>query len=137
EHLEQTKNHAKRLEQICEQLDVTPKGKKCQAAEGLIEEGKELIEEDAEAAITDAGLIAAAQKVEHYEIASYGCARTWAEQLGLDDAAELFRQTLEEEKATDEKLTEVAEQMVNQRAEAAGNGEADDEEEAVAAAPRG
>ena len=81
EHLEQTKNHAKRLEQICEQLDVTPKGKKCQAAEGLIEEGKELIEEDAEAAVMDAGLICAAQKVEHYEMATYGCARTWAEQL--------------------------------------------------------
>ena len=118
EHLEQTKNHAKRLEQICEQLDVTPKGKKCQAAEGLIEEGKELIEEDAEAAVTDAGLICAAQKVEHYEIATYGCVRTWAEQLGLHDVAQLLQETLDEEKETNEKLTQLAESMVNQEAAA-------------------
>ena len=118
EHLEQTKNHAKRLEQICEQLDVNPKGKKCKAAEGLIEEGKELIEEDAEPAVMDAGLICAAQKVEHYEMAAYGCARTWAEQLGLHDVAQLLRETLDEEKETNEKLTQIAESMVNQEAAA-------------------
>jgi len=118
EHLEQTKNHAKRLEQICEQLDVTPKGKKCKAAEGLIEDGKELIEEDAEAAVMDAGLICAAQKVEHYEMATYGCARTWAEQLGLHDVAQLLQETLDEEKETNEKLTQIAESMVNQEAAA-------------------
>ena len=92
---------------ICEQLEVTPKGKKCEAMEGLIEEGKELMEEDAEPDVLDAGLIAAAQKVEHYEIASYGSARTWAELLGLDEAVELLQETLDEEKETDEKLTQL------------------------------
>jgi ferritin-like metal-binding protein YciE len=116
EHLEQTRHQAERIEQICEQLGVNPKGKKCAAMEGLIEEGKELMEEDAEPAVLDAGLIAAAQKVEHYEMASYGCARTWAEQLGLDSAARLLEETFEEEKATDEKLTELAEQSVNTEA---------------------
>jgi ferritin-like metal-binding protein YciE len=119
EHLEQTRQHAERLEQICEQLDVTPKGKQCVAIEGLIEEGKELMEEDAAPAVLDAGLIAGAQKVEHYEMASYGSARAWAEQLGMNDVAQLLQQTLDEEKATDAKLTQLAEQMVNQQAEAA------------------
>src|SRR5262245_52552076 len=96
EHLEQTREHARRLEQICEQLGVTPKGKKCAAIEGLVEEGKELMSQDAEPAVMDAGLIAAGQKVEHYEMACYGCARTWAEQLGMHDAAGLLQQTLEE-----------------------------------------
>jgi ferritin-like metal-binding protein YciE len=127
EHLEQTRGQAERLERICEQLGVTPRGKKCVAMEGLIEEGKELMQEDMEPAVLDAALIAAAQKVEHYEIAAYGTAREWAEQLGLDDAAELLQETLDEEKATDEKLTELARQKVNQEAEqgqatSAGNG---------------
>ena len=87
--------------------------------EGLIEEGKELMEEDMEPAVLDAALIAAAQKVEHYEMAGYGTVRTWAEQLGLRQVASLLQQTLAEEKATDEKLTELAKQMVNQRAETA------------------
>src|SRR6202008_3979266 len=86
EHLEQTRGQVQRLEKACEQLGVTPKGKKCAAMEGLVEEGKELLEEDAAPGVLDAGLIAAAQKVEHYEIASYGSARTWAEQLGLGEA---------------------------------------------------
>ena len=129
EHLEQTRGHVERLEQICEQLGVTPKGKKCAAMEGLVEEGKELLEEDAGPSVLDAGLIAAAQKVEHYEIASYGSARTWAELLGLEDAVELLQQTLDEEKATDEKLTQLAETTVNEEAEA---GDEDDEP-----APRG
>ncbi len=117
EHLEQTRNQAARLEQVCEQLGVTPKGKKCVAMEGLIQEGKELLEEDAEPGVLDAGLIAAAQKVEHYESASYGSARTWAEQLGFDEAVALLQETLDEEKETDEKLTRLAEEMVNQEAE--------------------
>ncbi len=123
EHLEQTREHARRLEQICEQLNVTPKGKKCTAIEGLIEEGKELMSQDAEPVVMDAGLIAAGQKVEHYEMAGYGCVRTWAEQLGLHDVAGTLQQTLDEEKATDEKLTHLAEDMVNQQAEVgAGQG---------------
>jgi ferritin-like metal-binding protein YciE len=118
EHLEETRGHVTRIEQVCEYLSVSPKGKKCVAMEGLIEEGKELMEEDAEAGVLDAGLIAAAQKVEHYEIASYGSARTWAEQLGLDKAVRLLQQTLDEEKATDEKLTQLALEAVNEEAEA-------------------
>lgn len=127
-HLEETRGQAERLERICEQLGVTPKGKKCAAMEGLVEEGKEVMEEDMEPAVRDAALIAAAQKVEHYEIAAYGTAREWAEQLGLADAAELLQETLDEEKATDEKLTELARQEVNQKAE--------DGEEEEPAAPR-
>lgn len=125
ELLEQTRNHVKRLEQICAGLDVSPKGKMCVGLEGLVEEGKELIDQEAEPAVLDAGLIAAAQKVEHYEMASYGCARTWAEQLGLTGAAELLQQTFEDEKATDEKLSQLAEQMVNAaaaEAESSANG---------------
>src|SRR4051794_8556907 len=109
EHLEQTRGQVERLERICELLEVSPKGKKCAGMEGLIDEGKEIMEEDAEESVLDAGLIAAAQKVEHYEIASYGTARTWAEQLGLTEVAELLQQTLDEEKETDEKLTRLAE----------------------------
>jgi ferritin-like metal-binding protein YciE len=127
EHLEQTRRQVERLETICEQLGVTPRGKKCTAMEGLIEEGKELLAEDAKPAVLDAGLIAAAQKVEHYEIAAYGSARTWAEQLGMNKAADLLQKTLEEEKATDVKLTELAVSMVNEKAE-----ESDGEEEAPA-----
>jgi len=123
-HLDETRGQVERLERICEQLGVTPKGKKCAAMEGLIEEGKEIMEEDADEAVLDAGLIAAAQKVEHYEIASYGCARTWAEQLGLREAARLLQQTLDEEKATDEKLNKIAVGMVNRQAKAGEEGEA-------------
>jgi ferritin-like metal-binding protein YciE len=113
EHLEQTRKQVERLEAISEQMGISPKGKKCAAMKGLIEEGKELIEEEPDPAVLDAGLIAAAQKVEHYEMASYGCARTWAEQLGLEEAAGLLQETYEEEKETDEKLTQLAKQKVN------------------------
>jgi ferritin-like metal-binding protein YciE len=123
EHLEQTRNQVKRLEQACQCLEASPRGKKCAAMEGLIEEGKELLQEEAEAAVLDAALIAAAQKVEHYEIASYGSARQWAEQLGLDEVAELLQETLDEEKATDEKLTELALSAVNETAEEEGQEE--------------
>jgi ferritin-like metal-binding protein YciE len=119
EHLEQTKQHVERLERIFEKLGVRASGKKCKAMEGLIEEGKEMMEMDAEPAVLDAALISAAQKVEHYEMAGYGCARTWARQLEDHDAAELLQQTLDEEGETDKKLTDLAESMVNMEAAAA------------------
>lgn len=121
EHLRQTRKQVKRLEKIGELLDAPLRGKKCAAMEGLIEEGKELLEEGAEPTVLDAGLIAAAQKVEHYEIASYGSARTWAEELGHDEVAALLQATLDEERATDEKLTKLARSGVNQKAKADGD----------------
>lgn len=121
EHLEQTKGHVERLEQIFERLDVRAKGKKCKAVEGLIEEGKELMKEDAEPSVMDAGLISAAQKVEHYEMAGYGCVRTFARILGDEEAAGLLQQTLDEESETDQKLTQLAESFVNQQAVHAGS----------------
>lgn len=126
DHLEQTKGHAERLEKVFELLGQKPRAKTCKAMEGLIEEGKELLEEDADAEVLDAGLIAAAQRVEHYEIAGYGCVRTYAELLGEDEARELLQQTLDEEAETDKKLSELAEQ-INVDAE---NPESDEEEEA-------
>lgn len=121
EHLQQTKEHAQRLEQIFDQLDASPKGKKCKGMEGLIEEGKEIIEDAVEPSVCDAALIAAAQRVEHYEMAGYGCARTYANMLGKEDAAGLLQQTLAEEKETDEKLTHIAEDAINVQAVGAGN----------------
>ena len=111
-HLEETRGHVTRLEQIAAELDFTPKGKKCKGAEGLIEEGKEVMEEFEEETL-DAGLIGAAQRVEHYEIAGYGTARTHAELLGYKKAARLLQQTLDEEERTDKKLTQIAESVVN------------------------
>lgn len=121
EHLEQTQGHAERLEQIFERLGLKAKGKKCEAMEGIIAEGKELLGEDLEDAVLDAGIIGAAQKVEHYEMAGYGTARTWAEQLGFREEAELLQRTLDEEKAADEKLTRIAENIVNLEAVGAGD----------------
>lgn len=111
EHLEQTKTHAQRLEQIMEQLEESPKGKKCKAMEGLIEEGKEVLEMDGDPALIDSALIAAAQKVEHYEIAGYGTARTLAERLGEDQIADILQTTLDEEGETDKRLTRIAEEI--------------------------
>ena len=111
EHLEQTKGHVDRLEQIFQMLDESPKGKKCKGMEGLIEEGSEVTEEDYEGSLLDAALIGAAQRVEHYEIASYGTARSFAELLGEDDQVSLLEETLQEEKETDEKLTALAKQI--------------------------
>ena len=111
EHLKQTKGQIKRLEQIFEQLGTSPKGEKCKGMEGLLEEGGELMEEDADPEVLDAGLIAAAQRVEHYEIASYGTVRTYAGLLGMNDALQLLEQTLNEEKETDSKLTDLAEDI--------------------------
>jgi ferritin-like metal-binding protein YciE len=121
EHLEQTKGHVERLDQIAEKLGKKLAGHKCKAMEGLIEEGADLISEDAEDHVRDAGLIGAAQRVEHYEMAGYGTARALANQLGLEDIAELLGETLEEERETDEKLTELAESVVNAAAEEAGD----------------
>jgi ferritin-like metal-binding protein YciE len=112
-HLEETKGHVERLEKIFELMEGSPKGKKCKAMEGLVEEGKEVLEEDAEPAVKDAAIIAAAQRVEHYEIAGYGTARTFAQHLGLDKVAKLLEQTLKEEKACNETLTELAESEIN------------------------
>ena len=111
QHLEETKVHAERLEKIMKQLDETPRGKTCKAMKGLIEEGAEAIKEDAQDSVKDASLIAAGQRVEHYEIAGYGTARTFAKLLGFDDIAETLQQTLDEEAATDEKLTQAAEKI--------------------------
>ena len=108
EHLEQTEEHVRRLEEILESHDETFRGAKCKGMEGLIKEGSEMIEEEGDDDVRDAGLISAAQRVEHYEIAGYGCARTYAELLGDNDGAELLQQTLDEEKETDRKLTELA-----------------------------
>ena len=114
EHLEQTKGHVQRLEQIFESLDESPKGKKCKGMEGLIEEGSEITEEDFEGPVLDAGLIGAAQRVEHYEIAAYGTARAFAEELGESKHVSLLEATLSEEEATDEKLTELSQEINNQ-----------------------
>jgi ferritin-like metal-binding protein YciE len=118
EHLEQTKGHVERLEKAFKQLDVSNRGDKCKAMEGLIAEGKSTLELDAEDMIRDALLISIAQKVEHYEIAGYGTARTFAQRLGEDKIASLLEQTLEEESETDRKLTQIAETAVNPDAEA-------------------
>jgi ferritin-like metal-binding protein YciE len=118
-HLDETKNHVTRLETIFERLGVSSKGKKCKAMEGLIEEGEELLDEDAEPEVLDAGIIAAAQRVEHYEIAGYGTARTYAHVLGETEAQQLLQETLNEEAATDKKLTKLAVTIVNPHALAA------------------
>lgn len=119
EHLEQTKNHIARLEEIFEALDESPKGETCDGMEGLIEEGSNIMEEGLDPEALDAGLIAAAQRVEHYEMAAYGTLRTYANILGDKEAASLLQETLDEEKATDQKLTGLAEK-INIKAAAAG-----------------
>jgi len=118
EHLEQTKTHVERIERVFELLEKAPRAKKCKAMEGLIEEGAELMEEDMEPDVLDAMLIGAAQKVEHYEIATYGTLVTWAKQLEMEEAASILHETLDEEKETDMKLTELAETGINAEAEA-------------------
>jgi ferritin-like metal-binding protein YciE len=118
-HLVETQGHIARLEEIFQALDQTPGEKVCKAMKGLIAEGKEIIEEETSPEVRDAGLIAAAQRVEHYEIAGYGCVRTYAKALGDYKAAQLLQTTLDEEALTDEKLTSIAEQVVNRSALAA------------------
>lgn len=116
EHLAQTQGQIDRLEQAFEILGHSARAKKCVAMEGLIEEGKEHLEEEMEPSVMDAALIASAQKVEHYEIASYGSARTWAEEIGQPEVAKLLQATLDEEAETDRKLTKLAESLINQKA---------------------
>ena len=113
EHLEQTKGHAQRLEQILSSHKQTSRGPKCRGMEGIVAEGAELIEEEADEEIKDAGLISAAQRVEHYEMAGYGTARTYAELLSDKEGANLLQMTLEEERATDQKLTKLAKSAIN------------------------
>jgi ferritin-like metal-binding protein YciE len=115
-HLEQTEMHVQRLEQVFEELDQTPKGKTCRAMKGLIQEGSEILEEEGDPSVLDAGIIVAAQKVEHYEIAGYGSVRTFAELLGQQKAVELLQTTLDEESEANELLNGLAESIVNPEA---------------------
>lgn len=117
EHLEQTKGHVDRLEQVFKSINKSARAEHCKAMEGLIEEGSDLLKEEGDDAVKDAALIGAAQRVEHYEIAAYGTARTLAEILGHRDAVDLLQQTLDEEKETDEKLTQLAMSEINVEAE--------------------
>lgn len=116
-HEQQTQHHVQRLEQVFSDLGMPAKGKTCIAMQGIIREGEKLMQELSDPAVKDAGLIAAAQKVEHYEIASYGTVRTWAKELGQQNVANLLQQTLDEEGAANQKLTKIAESGVNVRAE--------------------
>ncbi len=115
EHLNQTERQVERIERIFSEMDGSPRGKKCVGMEGLVKEGDEIIKETEKDAM-DAGLIAAAQKVEHYEIASYGTARSWAQRLGHDKAARILQETLDEESRANEKLTKIAESHANMEA---------------------
>ncbi len=125
DHAEETKGQVKRLDQIFKLLGKKPEGKECHALKGLVKEADELMAEAKSGPVLDAGLIACAQAVEHYEMARYGALSAWAEQLDMDDASELLEETLDEEKAADEKLSELADE-VNPEAE---ENEADDEDE--------
>jgi ferritin-like metal-binding protein YciE len=142
EHLEQTKEHVERLKQVLTSLDEKPNGKKCPGIMGIIEEGAEIMEEDFEGAVMDAALISAGQRAEHYEIAAYGCVLAWAKILGEVDAAKLLAKTLEEERETDEKLTEIA-VAINRQASSdqvdqddKSSEDAEEKEERVVAKPR-
>ena len=118
-HLQQTRRHAERLEVILRGLDESPKGQKCKGMEAIIDEGEDMMEKDAPGSVADAALIAAAQRVEHYEIAGYGTVRAYARRLGFEDQAELLNQTLQEEGETDKKLTSLAEASINEEAKVA------------------
>jgi ferritin-like metal-binding protein YciE len=120
-HLQETEQHAERLDSIFQQIGASPGRKTCKAMQGLIEEGSELMKEDGEPMVMDAALIAAAQRVEHYEIAGYGCARTFAQYLGMNEVADTLQTTLDEEKQADEKLNQIAMGFVNAEAVEEGN----------------
>ena len=124
----ETEGHVTRLERVFNSLDLPVRGKKCKGIEGLLEEGKEILQEGGEGEVIDAALISAAQRVEHYEIAAYGCLITYAETLGHDDAARLLKQTLAEEEAADEKLTELAKGGINEAAAAVGSGSEEEDD---------
>ena len=136
EHLRHTEQHVERVEQAFELMDLPARGKKCVGMQNLIREGEEMISEADDDAVRDAVMIASAQKVEHYEIASYGTVRTWASLLGKSDVASLFEETLEEEKDADRKLTEIAEGFINEAAADKGE-EVDQRRGRGAAAPAG
>ena len=119
EHLEQTKGHVGRLDRVFRQLDAKPSGETCEAMKGLVREGEDFVQAKGEPSVRDAGLIGAAQRVEHYEMAGYGTARTLAKRLGYQEVATILQQTLEEEGEADKKLTAIAENEVNIRATAA------------------
>lgn len=123
EHLEQTRNQAQRLEEIFESLGEKVKGQKCQGMKGILEEGEDLAGENGDPAAIDAGIIGSAQKVEHYEIASYGSLCTWAEMMGHQRELQLLRQTLQEEKEADQKLTQLAQRLINVDAVRAAGGQ--------------
>jgi ferritin-like metal-binding protein YciE len=126
-HLKETEVQVQRLERVFQELGQSARGKTCKGMQGLIEEGKEVLEKEGEAAVLDAALIASAQRIEHYEIAAYGCLRTYAQLLGLAQAEQLLQQTLDEEEAADKKLTELGESGINQAAAAAGGRVAEEE----------
>jgi|RhiMethySRZTD1v2_1073278.scaffolds.fasta_scaffold83620_3 ferritin-like metal-binding protein YciE len=138
-HLEETRGHVERLEQVFESLEEKVKGKHCDGIAGIIEEGKSIMEEDFDEAAMDACLIAAGQRAEHYEMAAYGTLVAWARAMGHTEAADLLQETLDEEKAADEKLTTIAEGGINQEAaeNAHPSGEEDEEEERPARGGRG
>jgi ferritin-like metal-binding protein YciE len=118
-HLEETESHVQKVEQVFEEFETKPRREKCEAIEGLLKEGDQIASENKNAPTIDAALISAAQKVEHYEIASYGCLREWARQLDMSEAVSLLDEILEQEKAADEKLTEIARSGCNAAAEVA------------------
>lgn len=126
EHLEQTKGHVDRLKEIFDNLGEKPRGKKCQGMVGIVKEGEELLDEEFARPAMDAAIISAAQRVEHYEIAAYGCVRDWASLLGENEASALLEKTLEEEKETDKKLTELA-QKINREAKESARSETEEE----------
>ena len=128
-HLQETQGHAERLEQVFASLEEKVRGKHCDGMAGIIEEGKAVLEEDFEGTTLDACLIASAQRAEHYEMAAYGTLVAWAKAMGHEEAAGLLEEILEEEKATDEKLTQIAESGINQEAAQMAHGEEDEEEE--------
>ena len=135
-HLEETREHVTRLEEVFEALGEKVRAKNCPGMAGIIEEGSELIQEEDPGAVMDAGLIASAQRAEHYEITAYGTCVAWARLLGMDEVVSLLEQTLEEEKATDKKLTALAEQEVNPSAASEGQSEEEEEEEQPSRARR-
>jgi ferritin-like metal-binding protein YciE len=139
EHLEKTQQQAERLKQVFSQLDESPKAQKCKGMEGLIKEGKDIIEEeDMDPEVKDAAIISAAQRVEHYEIAGYGCVRTWANLIGENEIASLLEQTLDEEKEADQTLNQIAEEInVEAGAGEVEAEEAEEEEGATTTARRG
>jgi len=129
DHLEVTRGQIERLDRVFGEIDESPKGKKCKAMEGLVAEAAEVIAEDGDPAVLDAALIACAQRVEHYEMAGYGCLRTFATLLGFDEAAKLLQQTLTEEGEADKALTRLAETVINVKAEEAGGNDPEEDDE--------